>query len=143
MVMRLRVPSPWHKRKPKCADVDVTRDYDPFFGVENGEETGDLSPAVEFCNGTADGSLCPIRDDCLIFALTNNEKYGVWGGTTPATRRAIRKQWPLRSGKVPRPEWHWMSEADAMAMLTEIQRAELDAENDYEEEDYEEWDELS
>jgi hypothetical protein len=139
MVMRLRVPAPWHKRPLKCADVQVSRDYDPFFGVEGGEETGDLSPAVEFCNGTADGVVCALRDECLIFALTNNEKTGVWGGTTPATRKAIRKQWPLRSGKTPRPEWAWMSEADAMAMLTELQRAEIDAELDEYDEEEDEW----
>lgn len=138
MVMRLRIPSPWHKRRPKCADFPPTRENDAFFGVEGGEETGDLSPAVELCNGTWDGQVCPLRDDCLIFALTNNEKFGVWGGTTPATRKAIRKQWPLRSGKTPRPEWHWMSEEDAMAMLSEKDRAELDAELDFEDEE-DEW----
>ncbi len=117
MVMHLRIPAPWTEpgNKPiKCETVTITGDYDPFWGVEDGEEGGDLSQAVEFCNGTADGQECPTRDKCLIFALTNNIRTGVWGGTTPQTRRAIRKQWPLRRGKVPRPEWHWMTEDEAM-----------------------------
>jgi hypothetical protein len=137
--MHLRIPNPV-SRKAKCAPFPPTAENDPFFGLEWGEETGDLSESVEFCNGAADGVVCPIREACLIFALTNNEKYGVWGGTTPATRKAIRKQWPLRRGKVPRPEWHWMSEEDALAMLTDVQRAELDAEADFEDEEGEEWD---
>lgn len=128
--MKLRIPSPWHKREPKCVVISPTRETDVFFGIEEGEETGDLSFAVDFCNGVVDGGVCPLRDECLIFALTNNEKYGVWGGTTPATRKAIRKQWPLRSGKKPRPEWHWMSEEDAFAMLSERERAELDQDDE-------------
>lgn len=134
--MHLRIPAPWVGRRGKCDGIQVTRDYDPWWGVEDGEESGDLEPAVTFCNGDADGKVCRIREACLIFALTNNERTGVWGGTTPATRKAIRKQWPLRSGKVPRPEWHWMSEADALAMLSDQQRAELDAEEDFEEDEW-------
>ena len=35
---------------------------------------------------------CPVRLDCLMEALPrdNFEDVGVWGGTTPAQRRAIR-----------------------------------------------------
>lgn len=81
------------------------------------EDQKSFAPAVDFCNGTSDGAVCPIRAECLLFALTNNCKIGVWGGTTPVTRRALRKVWPLRRGKEPRPEWHWMSEESAIAMV--------------------------
>jgi hypothetical protein len=135
MVQHLRVSAPWlRQRGSKCGAIQVSSYYDPFFGIEDGEETGDLSEAVDFCNGTADGFVCPVRHGCLLFALTNNEKYGVWGGTTPQTRRAIRKQWPLRRGKVPRPEWRFMIEKEAMDMLSERDRAELQAETDAEDE---------
>ena len=33
---------------------------------------------------------CPVRQDCLVYALTHNEPYGVWGGLTPAERRKLR-----------------------------------------------------
>lgn len=33
---------------------------------------------------------CPVEDECLIFALSNGERYGVWGGTTPGERDAMR-----------------------------------------------------
>lgn len=129
MVMNLRQPAPWAQtpgyKAGKCQSVTITRDYDPFWGIEDGEEIADLQPALDFCNGEADGVVCPIREQCLIFALVNNEKTGVWGGTTPQTRRAIRKQWPLRRGKNPRPEWHWMTEEAAMALLSDEERAAL------------------
>lgn len=33
---------------------------------------------------------CPIKRECLIQALQNNEQYGVWGGHTPAQRQSVR-----------------------------------------------------
>lgn len=117
MVLHLRMEAPDYWKDPKCTIVPISRDYDPFFSE-------DPTDALEFCNGTADGEVCPIRHECLLFALTNNEKSGVWGGTTELTRRAIRKRWPLK-GKEPRPEWGWMSEEEA---LDGMDLAELKAE---------------
>jgi WhiB family transcriptional regulator, redox-sensing transcriptional regulator len=34
---------------------------------------------------------CPVRNDCLAHALSADEKYGIWGGTTPTVRKAIRR----------------------------------------------------
>jgi WhiB family redox-sensing transcriptional regulator len=34
---------------------------------------------------------CPIRQLCLDYAITANENFGVWGGMSPAERRAIRR----------------------------------------------------
>jgi hypothetical protein len=110
MVLRLRVLPPDNWREAKClGKVTTCEDDDPWFDGRDDE-------AVQFCNGESDGVICSIRQDCLLFALTNNAKEGVWGGTTPVTRRALRKLWPLK-GKEPRPEWHWMTEADALARL--------------------------
>lgn len=39
----------------------------------------------KFCGG------CPAKDACLEWGLSH-EKYGVWGGTSPATRRHMRKE---------------------------------------------------
>jgi WhiB family redox-sensing transcriptional regulator len=33
--------------------------------------------------------VCPVRADCLAHALLHRERWGVWGGLTPAARRNI------------------------------------------------------
>jgi WhiB family redox-sensing transcriptional regulator len=35
---------------------------------------------------------CPVVADCLAYALSAKESYGVWGGTTPRERRLIRRR---------------------------------------------------
>lgn len=35
---------------------------------------------------------CPVRDDCLEFALSNDLDYGVWGGLTAMQRRRLKKK---------------------------------------------------
>jgi hypothetical protein len=80
---------------------------DPFFD--------DYSEAQAFCNGSADGIVCPMRDACLQYALTNNCQKGVWGGMTPKGRRALRKRWPPDKLTEPREEWTWMPEHEAVA----------------------------
>jgi WhiB family redox-sensing transcriptional regulator len=48
----------------------VSAEYDPFFA-----DTADLqAEAIAIC-GT-----CPVRDDCLTFAVRTGQQYGVWGG---------------------------------------------------------------
>ena len=42
--------------------------------------------AKEVCRG------CVVRDDCLEYALTNGEKFGIWGGMSERERRRIRRQ---------------------------------------------------
>jgi hypothetical protein len=29
---------------------------------------------------------CPIIEQCFTYALTTNQRYGIWGGTTPGDR---------------------------------------------------------
>jgi len=35
-------------------------------------------------------ALCPVRRTCLEHAVTNNERYGIWGGLTDHERRHLR-----------------------------------------------------
>lgn len=32
---------------------------------------------------------CPVRTQCLAYALAHQEPFGIWGGTTPRERRAL------------------------------------------------------
>ena len=49
-------------------------------------DTQAAQPALAVC-GT-----CDVVDDCLEYAMTNNETAGIWGGTTPVMRQFIRIQ---------------------------------------------------
>lgn len=57
-------------------------DPDLFF-PERGASTRE---AKEVCLG------CVVRLYCLEFALTNGEKFGIWGGMSERERRRIRRQ---------------------------------------------------
>lgn len=124
MVLRLRVPAPGSWKNAKCLGK-VKKDsqgevHDPWFDEDDQEE------AVTFCNGDADGVVCPIRHECLIFALANNEKMGVWGGMSERDRKALRKLYPWRARHNDNPGWQWMSPGEAVKKLKPSQRKELD-----------------
>lgn len=70
--------------RAKCRGIPVSGDDDIFFDE-------DPTDAVEFCIGTWDKKPCPILNECLLFALTNNIREGVWGGATEQTRRKLRR----------------------------------------------------
>ncbi|HEX9683332.1 MAG TPA: WhiB family transcriptional regulator [Acidimicrobiales bacterium] len=61
-----------------CLGVDP----DLFF-PERGASTRE---AKAVCQG------CVVRDECLDFAITNGEKFGIWGGRSERERRKIRRQ---------------------------------------------------
>ena len=58
------------------------RDSDPtlFFS-----ESGRYAEAVEIC------AECPVRTECLEYALTANIDVGVWGGLSGGQRRTRRR----------------------------------------------------
>lgn len=69
------------------------RDSNPdlFFPVRSGNQAlVDVRAAKRIC------AACPVIGACLRYALTEPETYGVWGGTTPLERRAIRRRRRLR-----------------------------------------------
>lgn len=99
MVMVLRIPAPpWDgdgdpKRAGKCTQFPRPMpNEDPWFD--------DHDEAIQVCNGDVDGRVCPLREQCLLFALVNNEFNGIWGGTYEHDRIRIRRTRP-------RDEWTW------------------------------------
>ncbi|MFG3323825.1 WhiB family transcriptional regulator [Streptomyces sp. NPDC048171] len=70
----------WHTRGA-CHGMDV-EDADAVFfpGPRDHEE---IAEAKELCG------WCPVRRECLDFALENVLKEGVWGGLTEAERRPL------------------------------------------------------
>lgn len=35
---------------------------------------------------------CPVRDQCLEYALANNERFGIWGGLSERERHSLRRR---------------------------------------------------
>ena len=57
-------------------------DTEIFFPANADEE----AEALSIC------ATCPVRAQCLEYAVRNKEIYGIWGGTTPEQRRGIRRE---------------------------------------------------
>ena len=59
------------------------RGMDPeLFHPDRGEST---AAAKAVC------ASCPVRDDCLEYALDAGEKLGIWGGASAKARRRIKR----------------------------------------------------
>ncbi|MGC8626507.1 MAG: WhiB family transcriptional regulator [Acidimicrobiales bacterium] len=74
--------APSWQRSANCLGVDP----DLFFP----ERGGSTREAKEVCRG------CVVRQECLQYALQNNEKFGIWGGLSERERRYLRRR---RDGK--------------------------------------------
>ena len=46
-------------------------------------------PAIEARHICA---MCPVRDECLAYAITADEPFGIWGGLDPHERENLRRQ---------------------------------------------------
>lgn len=57
-------------------------DADLFF-PERGAST---RRAKAICDG------CPVRGECLDYALAHGEKFGIWGGLSERERRRVRRE---------------------------------------------------
>lgn len=68
-------PPTWHQHAA-CRDHPQR-----LFFPNYGENT---NHAKAICAG------CPVKPECLHHALTQPEKHGIWGGTTPRQRQQIR-----------------------------------------------------
>ncbi|WP_063749801.1 WhiB family transcriptional regulator [Streptomyces xylophagus] len=70
-------------------DDAACRDYDPELWHPVSDTTA--APAIRICT-----TVCPVREECLDFALNEGEQYGVWGGLTEKERRQLRAPQKLR-----------------------------------------------
>lgn len=76
-----------------CKDADSE-----IFFAHNGHSTGesDMREAKSYCNGDENADPCPVREECLDYAMVANEKYGVWGGLDENERRSRKREMRYR-----------------------------------------------
>ena len=67
---------PWAD-KAKC----LVAEPDTFFP----EKGGSTREAKRICSG------CPVKAECLEYALENDERFGIWGGLSERERRKLRR----------------------------------------------------
>ncbi len=60
-----------------CLDADP----EAFFP----EKGGSTREAKRICGA------CPVRSDCLDYALTHEERFGIWGGLSERERRRAKR----------------------------------------------------
>jgi WhiB family redox-sensing transcriptional regulator len=84
-------PTTWNSEEWRelgsCRQLDTAL----FFPIgQTGEAEVKIARAKKVC------VTCPVRQQCLEFAITTNQEYGVWGGHSEEERRVIRRQWRAR-----------------------------------------------
>ena len=67
----------WQERA-LCAQTDP----EAFFP----EKGGSTREAKKVCVG------CEVRSECLEYALSNDERFGIWGGMSERERRKVKKR---------------------------------------------------
>lgn len=63
-------------------------DHVDFFPVDG----SGVSRAKAVCNGGTMHGVCPVKDECLEYALANRIDHGVWGGESERARRNMVKR---------------------------------------------------
>jgi len=61
------------------------RDGDDFY-AGMGDSKDNYQVLKDMCN-----TICPIRNQCLAYALKHNEVHGIWGGMSYVERRKLRR----------------------------------------------------
>ena len=75
----------------------ICRDTDPdlFFPIgTTGFALMQIDRAKEVCD------QCPVKVDCLDYALETNQDSGIWGGTSEEERRTLRRQYVARQKSI-------------------------------------------
>ena len=75
--------APW-KAEGLCRGISPDLFYPTISDLRLWDETE--APGMRVCDG------CPVKAECLEYALANNERDGVWGGLCPTRRRKLLKQ---------------------------------------------------
>ena len=71
----------------RSAGACLAAEPDLFFPISSvGPAEAQIAQAKKICSG------CGVRRECLEFALSHEQVYGIWGGTTPEDRQRERRR---------------------------------------------------
>ncbi|HET9973420.1 MAG TPA: WhiB family transcriptional regulator [Streptosporangiaceae bacterium] len=71
------------RRRAACQGNDP----ELFFPVGSaGPALAQIAEAKKIC------ARCPVSWECLVFAMTTGQHYGIWGGLTEDERRRLRRE---------------------------------------------------
>ena len=76
-------PREW-QQLGNCRDADADLFFPPFEVEPTGDRHAREARAKAVC------AECPVRVECLDWALAVSEPHGVWGGYTESERRDLR-----------------------------------------------------
>ena len=71
-----------------CHEIDT----DLFFSVGISQAAQRQAAEAKSICGT-----CPVIQDCLAFAISTHQEYGVWGGLDEDERRSLIRKWRRRT----------------------------------------------
>lgn len=75
--------APWHER---AACGALAKDGDAIYFIESRSGRAHakaLREAQKLCGP------CPVWKECLVWAITNEEQHGIWGGMSPSQRAVL------------------------------------------------------
>jgi len=79
---RMYQPQPW-KAAAACSGVDPDLFYPEW--PPTAESRDQAAEAKRVCRA------CPVRLECLAYALATGEELGIWGGLNERERRRVRR----------------------------------------------------
>lgn len=84
-------PRQW-KRQAQCLEMETE-----MFFPSRGDSPAGLKKARKTC------SKCRVSEECLAYALSNAEAFGIWGGLTERERRLVKQRLKKSYMNVPLP----------------------------------------
>jgi WhiB family redox-sensing transcriptional regulator len=75
-----------------CRGEDSALFFAPNYFERREEKEGREARAKAICAG------CPVRAECLEYALRTRESHGIWGGLNELERRQLLRQRALQAG---------------------------------------------
>lgn len=88
----LDVINPRWQHDAACRTADASVFFAPSYFEKRAEKRAREAVAKALC------ARCPVREECLEFALSVRDPHGVWGGLNEMERRALLRERTRHAG---------------------------------------------